>query len=151
MSPTSLSATILTTLTPDEIARQMLLLESWPDFHGYGPLPGIKSATFRKKTDDIIGTQIAVSNRDGSSHIEEITSWLPNDIVLEMKEFSPPLSKIASHFIERWTFIQQGSSYEVRRGFILHHKNLPGAFALRLIAPLMRRAVERHLRQITQR
>jgi len=33
-------------LTSEDIARQILDLTKWPDFHGYGPIPGIKVAEF---------------------------------------------------------------------------------------------------------
>jgi len=38
---------------PDEIANQILELSTWPEFHGYGPLPGIREAEFETKTDEI--------------------------------------------------------------------------------------------------
>ena len=31
-------------LAPEEIAEQILDVANWPDFRGYGPIPGIKSA-----------------------------------------------------------------------------------------------------------
>jgi hypothetical protein len=148
MSPIYIESIRHMSTTPEMVGLQMLQLENWRQFDGYGPLPGIKEASFRKKTDEIIGTQIAVKNRDGSSHIEEITAWLPGDIVLEMKEFSAPLSRMATHFIERWTFTKVDSRYQVCRSFLMHPRGLMGSLVLRVIAPLMKRAVDKHLEQI---
>ena len=92
-------------LTPAQVGEAVLTLENWPDFRGYGPLPGIREARFRRRTDAVVGTQIAVTNRDGSSHVEEITAWLDTGgIVMRMSEFTAPLSRFATHFIERWVF-----------------------------------------------
>jgi hypothetical protein len=64
----------------------------WPDFNGYGPIPGIKVAEFEVQTPGIVGTRIRVTNRDGSSHVEEIVEWEPDDqLRLEIKELSAPL------------------------------------------------------------
>ena len=52
--------------------QQILDLSKWPEFNGYGPLPGIREADFETKTDEIVGTKIRVTNRDGSTHVEEI-------------------------------------------------------------------------------
>lgn len=133
---------------PDQIGAQLLALENWKSFSGYGPLPGILEARFRRKTPEIIGTQIEVQNSDGSSHIEEIEEWLPSGITLRFSGFSAPLSRIADHFLERWSFAPEGDRYRVSRGFALYPKNLAGALLLRMVGPLMRRAVDRHLDEI---
>jgi hypothetical protein len=41
-------------LAPEEIAKQILDVSNWPDFHGYWPIPGIKAAKFEVQTPDII-------------------------------------------------------------------------------------------------
>ena len=137
-------------LSPDDIGQELLKLENWKKFDGYGPLPGIREAKFRRRTPEVIGTQIEVTNRDGSSHVEEITEWLPTGgIVLRMSEFSAPLSRFASHFIERWSFSTEGEGkLRVCRSFELHPKSWMGAVLLRQVGPLMKRAVDRHLQQM---
>ena len=82
-------------LAPEDIARQILDLTKWPDFHGYGPLPGIKVAEFEVQTPGIVGTRIRVTDTDGSSHIEEIVEWEPDRrLRLLMHEFSAPLRSL---------------------------------------------------------
>lgn len=84
-----------------ELLTSLLDLTKWPDFQGYGPIPGIKTAVFGVQTPSVVGTRIRVNNLDGSSHVEEIVEWQPERRVrLEFKEFSPPLSRLATTFEE---------------------------------------------------
>ena len=54
---------------------------------------------------NIVGTRIRVTNRDGSTHVEEIVVWQPDQkIELQMSEFSAPLSHLATSIDERWMF-----------------------------------------------
>jgi hypothetical protein len=136
-------------LSPQDIAGQILDLMKWPDFHGYGPIPGIKSAEFEVRTPSVVGTRIRVNNLDGSSHVEEITEWQPDQRVrLDMKEFSPPLSRLASGFEESWEFKRNENSTHVLRSFRLHAKSALTRPLLWLISCLLRRAIARHLREM---
>lgn len=136
-------------LPSEAIARQILDLTRWPDFHGYGPIPGIHSAQFDVQTPQIIGTRIRVLNLDGSSHVEEMVEWQPQErIRLEMKEFSPPLSRLASRFEEIWEFTSTGDGTRVVRSFLLHPKSLLGRLALQMIRFFLKAAIARHLREM---
>jgi hypothetical protein len=46
MKPITFSCEEILPLAPEDIARQILDLTKWPDFRGYGPIPGIKAAEF---------------------------------------------------------------------------------------------------------
>ena len=46
MKPITFACEETLPLTPEDIARQILDLTKWPDFHGYWPIPGIKIAEF---------------------------------------------------------------------------------------------------------
>ena len=99
---------------PEEIASQILDLSKWPEFNGYDPLPGIKRAEFETRTDEIVGTRIRVTNRDGSTHVEEIVEWeTTRRLRLHMHEFSPPVSRLATSFDETWEFDQDGDRTHV--------------------------------------
>jgi hypothetical protein len=136
-------------LTPDDIARQILDLTKWPDFHGYGPIPGIKAAVFEDQTPGVVGTRIRVTSLDGSSHVEEIVEWQPAQrIGLCMKEFSAPLSRLATQFDETWEFRRTGNGTQVRRSFRLHAKSLLAWPLLRVISFLLKKAIARHLREM---
>jgi hypothetical protein len=136
-------------LASEDIARQILDLTKWPDFHGYGPTPGIKIAEFDVQTPNIVGTRIRVMNLDGSSHIEEIVEWQPDRrIRLEMKAFSPPLSRLATGIEETWEFNHTDNGTHVARCFRLYPKSFLARLALRVISFFIERAIARHLREM---
>jgi polyketide cyclase/dehydrase/lipid transport protein len=147
MKPVTFACCETLTLASEDVARQILDLTKWPDFHGYGPMPGIKAAEFEIRTLDIVGSRIRVTNQDGSSHVEEIVEWQPTQrIRLHMKEFSPPLSRLATWFVETWDFERVGNETKVTRSFELYAKSLLAWPVLWLISFMLKKAIARHLR-----
>ena len=139
-------------LAPEDIARQMLDLTKWPDFKGYGPIPGIKVAEFEVQKPGIVGSRIRVTNQDGSSHVEEIVKWEPDHrLRLEMKEFSAPLSRLAKGFEETWEFKRTGNETHVTRSFRLHAKSVLARLLLLVVSFFLKRAIVRHLRAMGTR
>jgi len=139
-------------LAPEDIARQILDLTKWPEFHGYGPIPSIKTAMFEVQTPSVVGSRIRVTNLDGSSHVEEIVEWEPSHhLRLEMKEFSPPLSRLATGFEETWQFKRAGNETHVTRSFRLHAKSVLAQLLLWMISFFLKRAIYRHLREMRTR
>ena len=146
MKPIAFSCEETLPLVPENIARQILDLDKWPDFQGYGPIPGIKTAVFDTQTPGVIGTRIRVTNLDGSSHVEEIVEWQPDRRVrLEFKEFSPPLSRLATTFEEIWDFERLEGQTRVIRSFRLNTKSMLARCLLWMISFLLKRAIARHL------
>jgi len=137
-------------LSPESVGQEILNLSRWPSFRGYGPIPGIAEATFEKRTETVVGTRFLVKNLDGSSHVEEVTRWdLPRCIEMRMHELSPPLDKLATHFVELWRFEEPWEGrYPVLRSFELHAKGWFGKVILWLVSHLLRRAIARHLREM---
>jgi hypothetical protein len=149
MKPIAFTCEETLPLAPEVIARQILDLTKWPDFQGYWPIPGIKIAEFDVQTPGIVGSRIRVTNRDGSSHVEEIVEWQPDhQIRLQMKEFSPPLSRLATGFEETWEFQGTGNETHVTRSFRLHAKSVLARFLLWVISFFLKRAIVRHLREM---
>ena len=149
MKPISFCCTETLPLVPEDIARQILDFSNWTDFKGFGVLPGIKAAAFEVRTPGVVGTRIRVTNADGSSHVEEVAEWEPaRRLRLDMKEFSPPLSRLATGFEETWAFERLGGGTKVVRSFKLHPKSYFTRPALWLISVLLRRAITRHLSQM---
>jgi hypothetical protein len=149
MKPITFTCEEALLLPPDDIARQILDLTRWPEFQGYGPIPGIKVAEFDVQMPSIVGTRIRVTNLDGSSHIEEIVKWQPGHrIRLEMKEFSPPLSRLATRIEETWEFKRTGNETYITRSFHLYAKSFLARLPLRVISFFLKRAVVRHLREM---
>jgi hypothetical protein len=151
MKPITFSCTETLPLAPEEIAGQILDIANWPGFTGYGPLPGIKAAQFEARPPAVIGTRIRVRNTDGSSHVEEIVEWEPEHrLRLDMKEFSPPLSRLATRFEELWEFERLGGGTRVARSFKLYPKSFFARPVLWLISFVLKRAVARHLRRMRE-
>ena len=149
MKPITFTCRERMALGPADIAGQILDLAKWPEFTGYGPLPGIKSAEFEARTPEVVGTRIRVTNTDGSTHVEEIVEWQPDArLVLHMADFSPPLSRLATRFEEEWAFERVGDDNQAARTFRLWPKSMLTRPAVWLVSLLLRRAVARHLRQI---
>ena len=149
MNPITFSCTETLPRTPEDIAGQVLDLANWTDFEGYGPLPGIKAAAFEVRTPDVVGTRIRVTNTDGSSHVEEVAEWQPDRrLRLDMKDFSPPLSRLATGFTETWAFERLADGTRVTRSFEMHARSAFARPVLRLISFLLKRAIARHLRRM---
>ncbi len=134
-----------------EIFEGLLNLEKWNSFKGYGPLPGIREATFVLRNDEGAGSVIRVENTDGSVHQERILEWLPNErAVIELSGFAFPLSALASRFVETWSFAVEGEASLIRRDFELYPVNECARPVLWMISLLLRRAVSRHLRVLAK-
>ena len=149
MKPIIFSCKATLSLAPEDVARQILDLTKWPEFHGYGPIPGIKVAEFEVQTPGIVGSRIRVTNQDGSSHIEEIVEWQPDHrLRLQMKDFSAPLSRLATEFEETWEFQRTANGTHVTRSFRLHAKSALARLLLWGISFFLKRAIVRHLREM---
>jgi hypothetical protein len=149
MPPIRFTCVATLPFAPEEIAAQILDLAEWTNFRGYGQLPGIKTAEFEVRTLEVIGTRIRVTDTDGSNHIEEIIEWQPDRrIGIEMKDFSPPLSRLATNFLETWDFVRLDQGTRATRSFELYAKSRLTRPALWLISLLLRRAIARHFHQM---
>ena len=149
MRPIRFSCTDTQALAPADIAGRILDLANWTDFTGYAVLPGIKAAEYEVRTPGVVGSRIRVTNTDGSSHVEEIVEWQPDQrLRLHMKEFSPPLSRLATMFEETWEFEQVESGTHVTRSFQLHAKSRLARLLLWAISFFLKKAVARHLQEM---
>lgn len=136
-------------LAPKAIADQILDVTKWPEFRGWGPIPGIKSAEFETRTSNVVGTRIRVTNLDGSTHVEGIVDWQPDRrLQLEMRNFSKPLSRLATRFVETWEFEPIGNGTKVARSFELNAKSMLTKPVLWFISFFLKRAIARHLQDI---
>jgi hypothetical protein len=149
MKPITFSCEATSSVTPEGIANQILDLANWPDFTGFGLVPGIRTAEFEHRPSTIVGSRIRVTNTDGSSHIEEIVEWNPtHQLQLRMQDFSAPLSRLATRFDETWQFKRTDEATKVTRSFELHAKSPFARPFLWLLSLFLRRAIARHLRQM---
>ena len=147
--PITFSCRELLTVLPAQICEDIARVESWREFRGYGPLPGIASAQYERRTQEMKGSRIRVRNRDGSEHVEEITAWDPEArVVLQLQEFSAPLSSLSDRFVEEWEFTRGRDGTQVERRFSLYPRSGITRIPLWVISLLLRRAIARHLRQM---
>lgn len=118
----------------------------WSNFQGAGVLPGIAHAEYELRTEDMVGSRIAVKNSDGSRHVEVIDRWdKGHKVAMRFVDFSPPLSKLATHFTEEWTFESVPGGVNVTRKFALFPKGRGARIALAIIARPLKQAVANHL------
>jgi hypothetical protein len=149
MKPITFACREMLPLAPEEIAEQVLDLTKWPEFRGWGPIPGIRSAEFETSTPAVVGSRIRVANLDGSSHVEEVVEWQPDRrLRLQMGDFSKPLSRLATGFVETWEFERVGHETMTVRSFELNAKSMLTKPALWLISFFLKRAIARHLREM---
>ena len=137
--------------SPGEIAAQILDLDRWLEFRGYGPLPGIRAAQFEKQTSEVVGTRIRVLNTDGSLHVEEVVVWEPEThLQLRLEDFSPPMSRLARHMVEDWRFSLVEGGTQVSRSMEIVPRHFWTWPLLWCISWLLRGALRRHLQQMAQ-
>jgi hypothetical protein len=149
MKPITFSCEERVRLAPADIARRILDVARWPEFTGYGVIPGIKTAEFEVLTPGIVGSRIRVTNTDGSSHVEEIVEWQPDHgLRMRMQDFSAPLSRLAIRFEETWWFNRTDQTTRVTRCFEMHARSAVARPLLWLISVLFKRAIARSLRQM---
>src|SRR5213596_232306 len=149
MRPIRFSCADTLALAPADIAGRILDLANWTDFTGYAVLPGIKAAVYEVRTPGVVGSRIRVTNTDGSSHVEEIVEWQPDHrLRLHMRDFSPPLCRLATGFDETWKFRRIDNATRVIRSFELYAKSALAWPFLWLISFPLKRAIARHLRQM---
>ena len=135
----------------EEICSILLDTSRWTEFTGYSFIPGIQSANFEIKNPGIKGSRIRVQNKDGSSHIEEITEWdVKNKVSFRFQEFNSPLKKFASHFIETWNFSSSGSGTEIKRTMTLYPKSFAGRLILLPVSRLLKKAIGENLKQLSR-
>ncbi|MDH3627777.1 MAG: SRPBCC family protein [Acidobacteriota bacterium] len=136
-------------LSPEELVEEILDVRNWPGFTGWGPLPGIDSATIIEQTSSRVGTRIAVTNSDGSTHEESVTGYVPDrELVMKIENFSTPLKNFARYFVETWQFDRREGVTRIERTFELHAKGLIGQLILVPVGFLLRRAVAAHTKII---
>ena len=151
MQPIVFECSHLIPASAAEIAAAIADTSHWQEFGGSGFLPGIASAAYETRTDDMVGSRIPVQNRDGSSHVEEIYAWEVGQMVaMKMHEFTPPLSGLAAYFIEEWAFQTKAKGTLVTRRFQLFPRRGWARPFLWLISLMFRRAIARHLAEMGQ-
>ena len=149
MKPIKFQSSRLIPATGEQICTNMADTDRWSEFTGYGMLPGIKSAAYEVKTDNMLGSRIRVLNTDGSQHVEEIYEWIPGEKMgMKFQGFTPPLSNLASHFTEEWVLQPQHNATLATRKIQMVPKNFLTLPMLWLISLLFRQAIEHNMDEL---
>jgi hypothetical protein len=144
VKPIKIQVTGQSPLSASDICAQFLDTARWSEFTGYGLLPGIRSAQFETRTPNLVGSRIRVCNTDSSTHLEEIIQWDEDTgFSLRFQDFQPPLSHLASCFVESWSLRSDGDGTHITRSMELVPRNWLGSILLRPIAKMMQKAFEK--------
>lgn len=145
----SFTVSAQTRLSPEELVEEILDVSSWRRFTGWGPLPGIDNATIIEQTTSLVGTRIAVTNSDGSTHEETVTVYVPgSQLGMQIDNFSSPLKHFVDYFFETWRFDRGDGVTNIERTFVLHAKGLIGKIILIPVGFLLHRAIAVHTRTV---
>lgn len=151
MKPITFHCRKLIPRTGEEICSAIANVDAWSQFGGYGVLPGIQNAEYEKRTEDMVGSRIRVRNTDGSGHVEEIYRWVPGqEVAMTLHEFTPPLSYLATHFTEEWSLKTENQGTDVTRSFQMYPARPMTRPFVWLISLLFRRAIARHLEEMSR-
>ena len=143
--PVRFSVQARTSMQPSEIIEAFFNVDSWSDFAGWGPIPGIREASIVEQTEARVGTTFAVTNSDGSTHRERVIEFVPNRrLVMRIDGFSAPLHRLAGYFVETWQFERRDGVTDLQRSFELHAKGPITKIFLKLIGFGLKRAVRAH-------
>lgn len=147
--PITFALTQLIPKSAAQICAEVADVARWSEFTGYGILPGIERAEYEVRTENMVGSRVRAHNTDGSQHVEEITEWVTGQrIVMRLHDFTPPLSRLATHFIETWTFEEGETGTLVTRSFQFFPQAAWTRPLLWGISLLFRRAVGRQLEEM---
>ena len=136
--------------TPVLIRAAIADVARWSEFRGYGLIPGIQSAEYAERTSVMVGSVIRVRNVDGSTHHERILEWSDQRVVMELGDFTPPLSRFAERFRETWSFEPEPEGTRVTRRFELFPRGLVGWLLLSGLAFPLKAAIERQLEDMSR-
>jgi hypothetical protein len=91
MSPITFSIDEVVPASPPEIADQLLDLERWKAFQGYGAIPGIAKAEFEAQAESSGDTRILITHSDGTSCVASVKEWSPDTrVTLKLTDFAGP-------------------------------------------------------------
>ena len=143
----SVTETIELACSPAEAFNHTNEAENLKSFVGYGPIPGIREARYLTPAPLAIGSRRSVLKTDGTTHIEEIIEFVPGRRhVTRIFGLSGFFGLIVRDLQDVWEFEPVSDhTTRVKRAFLVEPRTLAIPVAL-LLVPLMRRAVQRDLR-----
>lgn len=126
--------------------------ENFTSFVGFGPVPGIRRATYETPGEPRLGSRRRILKTDGTAHVEEIVGFDPPlRHVSLITGLSPPFSWLVRSGEDDWKFEESGGGTVVERTFAFELTSILAALAaFPLLYLCMRPAVRRDLRNIAK-
>lgn len=123
---------------------------NFTSFVGFGPVPGIRKASYETAGPPRLGSTRRILKTDGTEHIEEITVFeRPSRHTSRITALSPPFSWLVRSGQDDWKFVADGSGTVVERTFTFTLTYpLAALVAFPLLHLFMRMAVRRDLRNL---
>jgi hypothetical protein len=135
--------------TPEETFAFVVTLSNWPTFRGFGPLPGIVSASVPDGTVVGLGARVRVTNTDGSVHHERVTTFDPPRRYAVRMELGPPASRVLASIDEDVELQAVAGGTRVHRRFVVRPRSwLTSPLAWLVTHAFLRPAVRRHDRAV---
>ncbi len=153
MKPVEFTARKLVPQPAIEVSEGIADVDGWDDYDGYGIVPGIEKAVYEKRTDEIKGSTIRVTNSDGSQHREDIIEWIAGKrIIMKIYDFPLPLRTMASHFLEFWDFEEnENGETLITRRFQIFPTNVLTRPLVTQLASVLKKATIAHLDEMANK
>jgi len=121
-------------------------------FVGFGPVPGIRQASYETPGQPRLGSRRRILKTDGTEHLEEIVAFDPPlRHVSRVTGLSPPFSWLVLSGEDDWKFEESSGGTVVERTFAFELTSpLAAMAAFPLLHLFMRPAVRRDFRNIAK-
>jgi ribosome-associated toxin RatA of RatAB toxin-antitoxin module len=146
----SFTTTHLFRVTPERLFDFTNDAPNFVSFVGFGPIPGIRKATYETVGEPRIGSKRRITKTDGTEHFEELVVFdRPRRHVSRITGLSPPFSWLVRYGEDDWKFMPSNSGTLIERTFAFELTNPLAALpAFPLLHLFMRFAVIRDLRNV---
>lgn len=134
-----------TTRPPEDTFRYIVDLTQWSTFRGYGPLPGIVSASVVDGGAMALGARVRVTNTDGSVHHEVVEEFVPGRRYRIRMELGSPAHLVLARVDETVDLEASDAGTRVTRRFdVIPRNGFTAPIAWFVATVLLRRAVDAH-------
>jgi hypothetical protein len=124
--------------------------ENFRSFTGFGPIPGIREASYVTPGEPRLGSLRRIVKTDGTEHSEEITVFEPPARhTSRIRGLGPPFSWLVREGEDDWVFTPERGGTRVDRTFVFTLTSpLAAPVAQLVLHTLMRAAIRRDLANI---
>jgi len=137
---------------PEPVFDRIASEQGFLMFEGFGPIPGLARIVFEQGGYRETGSEARVTNTDGSTHREQITTCEPpHRYAVQIHSLSSAFRLLVSRIDESWELTSKGDGTEVRRTFAFTLRSpLFWPASLLLAQVLFRAAIRRNHRALAR-